>query len=202
MKKWHVYSGLFLSIFITLHLFNHLLSLGGPALHIQFMDQIRKLYRQPIIEPALLLFAIIQSITGWRLTLKKGFRQKNKFHRYQVYAGIYLSIFLIIHPLAILVGRHYFHVDTNFYFGAMVVNYWPQAFFYTPYYFLGSLAYFVHIGSTVQIYRIKRKGPQVSSLPAYSFYVIGAIVSLLILLGLTNFFLGYSFPEIYEQLMT
>lgn len=50
----HFLGGTILAGFVLLHLSNHLLSLAGTSAHIEAMELLRKIYRQPILETILL----------------------------------------------------------------------------------------------------------------------------------------------------
>jgi len=190
MKKVHYYSGVFLSLFITLHFTNHLFALVSPEKHIEIMELVRPIYQNIIVEPLLILSCLIQLIAGIGLVKNKRKDIKNKWDRLQIYSGIYLAFFLLVHPTAIFVGRYYLNVDTNFWFGAMVVNISPLYFFYLPYYFLGILSFFAHIAC---IHRNRVQALEWTTNAnnhAKIILGIGVLVGLLILAGFTNFFQG------------
>lgn len=50
MKRIHYFSGLTLILFIGIHLVNHFASLWGAEAHIEFMEMVRPIYRNIIIE--------------------------------------------------------------------------------------------------------------------------------------------------------
>jgi len=70
LKKLHYFSGITISIFVGLHLFNHFYSLFGANAHIELMNDLRVVYRN-LIGETILLFAVgIQIITGEKSELK------------------------------------------------------------------------------------------------------------------------------------
>lgn len=201
MKKVHYYSGVFLSLFIILHFTNHLFSLVNPEKHIEVMEVIRPLYLNLLVEPLLILSCLVQIIAGIGLVKNKRKNIKDGYDRLQIYSGIYLAFFLLVHPTAILVGRYYLNVDTNFWFGAMVVNISPLYFFYVPYYFLGVFSFFAHI-ACIHRKRVTELGWKVNAnRHAKVILGIGVVVGLLILAGLTNFFQGLTIPDEYLNLI-
>ncbi len=201
MKKIHYYSGVFLSIFIVLHFTNHLFSLISPERHIEIMELVRPLYQNIIIEPLLFLSCIVQIVAGVSLVKHKRKNVANGFDRLHIYSGIYLGFFLLVHPTAILAGRYYFNVDTNFWFGAMVVNISPLYFFYVPYYFLGIFSFFTHV-ACIHRKRVTQLEWKVNAdQHAKIILGIGVIVGLLILAGFTNFFQGLTIPDEYQNLL-
>lgn len=200
MKRIHLFSGITLSIFITVHLLNHLVALAGVEAHIQFMNAARKVYLHPIGESILLLACLVQFYSGINLVRKKGWKPTKWFNKLHVYSGLYLALFVIAHPTAILYYRYIAEVDTNFNIAAVTVNYTPLLFIFIPYYFLGVLAFFVHIAC---IYRIKvaRLKPKWSPNSQAKWIMgLGVIVGLFIILAMTDFGQGIAVPLEYQEL--
>ncbi len=200
MKRLHFFSGITLSVFITVHLFNHLMALGGIEAHIEFMNAARKIYLHPIGETILLLACLVQFFSGIQLVRKKGWRQKKWFNKLHVYSGLYLAIFVTAHPIAILVYRYYFEIDTNFYIAAVTMNYIPLLLFFIPYYILGVVSFFTHIACIHRI-KIAASQPKWSPNSQAKFIIgIGILVAVLIILGMTNFGQGIEAPLEYREL--
>ena len=201
MKKVHYLSGLFITIFILLHLGNHLFALISPEKHIEVMEIVRVVYRNWLFEPLLIMACIIQFLSGIKLYRNKRNDLVGRFDKLHIYSGLYLAFFLAIHPIAIFAGRLYFEVDTNFWFGAMVVNIFPLPLFYGPYYFLGVFSFFAHI-ACIHRKKVNELGWNVSGdTHAKVILGIGAIVGLLILAGFTGFFQGLTIPDEYRNLL-
>ena len=121
IKKLHYLSGITISIFVGLHLINHFYSIFGGKAHIELMNDFRVVYRN-IIAESILLFAVgIQIVSGIKLFLKKRKNVSDFFERLQIWSGLYLAFFFIIHLSAVLSGRLILNLDTNFYF-LKVVN--------------------------------------------------------------------------------
>ena len=131
MKKLHQFSGIAISLFIVLHLCNHLSSVWGEAQHIELMNILRVIYRNVFVETLLLTCILIQIISGIRLFLAKRKLSLVGFAKLQVWTGLYLAFFFIIHLSAIFAGRLIFKVDTNFYFGVGGLNA-PLVLFFGP----------------------------------------------------------------------
>lgn len=100
IKKIHYFSGITISIFVGLHLINHLYSVFGVKAHIELMNNFRLVYRNIIIETILLIAVGIQIISGIKLFLKKRKNVSNFFEKLQIWTGVYLTIFLLIHVSA------------------------------------------------------------------------------------------------------
>lgn len=197
MKKIHYVSGLLMIAFISVHLLNHLFSLAGPVAHIGFMEVARQVYRLPLIEALLLAAVLVQIVSGILLVRKKAFYQETLWGKMQVYSGLLLAFFLAVHTVATVGGRWIYAVDTNFYYAAMVVNEFPFAFFYVPYYALGVIAFFAHMAS-IHRQRVASPGGQRQ---AQGILGLGLLIAVLILLGLTDFGRGIEIPAAYREIL-
>ncbi|WP_160136900.1 hypothetical protein [Chryseobacterium sp. c4a] len=201
IKNLHYFSGLIISIFVGLHLFNHLCSILGINQHIEVMNIFRKIYRNTVCESILLLAVIIQIISGLSLfrTLRK--TTTSNFEKLQIWSGLYLAFFLIIHVSAVLIGRFCLHLDTNFYFGAAGINTFPTQLFFIPYYTLAILSFFGHIAA---IHYKKMQTSFLSLSPAKQskgILLIGILTTILIFYGFTNHFKGVQIPKEYNILV-
>ncbi|MFN5169997.1 MAG: hypothetical protein ACK5DD_10240 [Cyclobacteriaceae bacterium] len=198
IRKIHFVSGITLTIFIGLHLANHLASIAGVNRHIDWMNALRHFYRAPFIEFLLLAAVLVQISSGIRLFLLKRKTNKVGFELLHIYTGLYLAAFLVIHVSAIFAGRFILHLDTNFYFGAAGLNSFPVNLFFIPYYGFAILSFFGHIAA---IHHCKMKnamwGVSVNR-QSKAILILGALVMLLILYGMTNGFMGAIIPEEYR----
>ncbi len=188
-KWWHYYSGLTLSVFIAFHLFNHMVALSGSDRHIALMKLFRTVYRHPVIETLLLAAVFSQVVTGLKLLFSN--RPKAMAEKVQVYSGLYLSFFLLVHVSAVLYGR-YLKLDTNFYFAAAGLNYFPAALFFIPYYFLAVAAISLHIAAL----HFLRTG---SLRAAYTIGIAGVLAAVAIIIGFTHAFQWRLVPPAYEM---
>jgi succinate dehydrogenase/fumarate reductase cytochrome b subunit len=187
-KWWHYYSGLTLSVFIAFHLANQLTALAGPEQHIALMKAFRKVYRHPVMETILMTAVFFQVITGFRLLFNK--RRKTKAEKVQLYSGLYLSFFLLVHLTAVLYGR-YLQLDTNFYYAGVGLNYFPATFFFIPYYFLAVAAISLHIAALHFLRTGSLRG-------AYVIGIVGILAAAAIIIGFTSAFHWRSVPPAYE----
>jgi hypothetical protein len=198
IRKIHFASGLVLTVFIGLHLMNHVASIAGAQRHIEWMNALRHFYRAPIIEFLLLAAVLVQIYSGIRLFLLKRKTTKIGFEKLHVFSGLYMAVFFVIHISAVFVGRLILSLDTNFYFGAAGLNSFPVNLFFIPYYALAILSFFGHVAA---IHNTKMKnsilGLTVNG-QSKAILVLGALVMLLILYGMTNGFTGAPIPEEYQ----
>lgn len=200
-QKIHYTSGLAIAIFIGLHLFNHTWSILGADRHIDMMNNLRLFYRNIFVETILLLAVLVQIVSGLKLfTINRKIAITN-FDKLQIWSGLYLAIFFVIHLSAVLGGRLFLHLDTNFYFGVAGLNSFPFNLFFIPYYGLAILSFFGHIAS---IHNQKMKQSIFGLTPKRQSFVIlilGFILIIVIFYGLTNHFNGVTIPKEYNVLI-
>lgn len=198
MKRIHYISGLIISIFVGLHLLNHSMSIIGPEFHIELMNKLRLIYRNPIAETILLMAVTVQIITGLKLFFLIPKWVGGFYEKLHIWTGLYLAIFFLFHIGAIMTGRYILKLDTNLFFGVAGLNTYPLNLFFIPYYGLAILAFFGHI-SAIHHKKMKR---EIFGLPVKQqsrlILVKGTIVTLVILYGLTGRFNGIEIPEEYN----
>jgi len=201
MKRIHFISGLTITIFIGLHLMNHVASIFGVATHIDLMNKLRLVYRNIIVETILLLLVVVQIISGIKLFFSKRKSTNNFYEHLQIWTGLYLAFFLIIHVSAVLIGRHVLELDTNFYFGVAGLNTFPFNLFFAPYYGLAILSFFGHIAS-IHYQKMKKNclGLSVAQ-QSKLILMIGIVITLIIFYGSTNGFTGVEIPENYDVII-
>jgi len=71
LRKVHYLSGLTISLFVGLHLFNHFMSVFGAEVHIEIMNKLRIVYRNIIVESLLMVAVFTQIISGLKLFFSK-----------------------------------------------------------------------------------------------------------------------------------
>ncbi|WP_345055908.1 hypothetical protein [Hymenobacter glaciei] len=188
-------------LFVGLHLLNHVCSIYGADKHIEVMTALRLFYRSRFIEPVLLSAVIVQIISGLKLFNSSRRTATSIFDKLQIWTGLYLAIFFIIHLGAVLSGRFLLHLDTNFYFGVAGLNTFPLNLFFIPYYGLAIISFFGHI-ACVHNKKMKRNilnlTPVRQSVVVFGF---GICVTPLIFYGLTNHFKGVRIPTEYNVLI-
>lgn len=198
MKQIHYISGLIITIFVTLHVFNHLYSLFGIEAHIELMNTLRFFYRNIIAESILICVVLIQIFSGIKLFLANKKIARSFFEKLQLWSGMYLAIFFVFHLGAIFIGRLLLNLDTNIYFGVAGLNTFPFSLFFVPYYGFAIISFFGHIAA---IHSKKMKKNILGLIPnqqAYIILTIGMLLSFTVLYGLTNKFNGIEIPKEYN----
>jgi hypothetical protein len=201
IKKIHFISGLTITVFIGLHLSNHTLSIFGAERHIEVMNSLRLFYRNSFVEIVLLIAVLVQIISGLKLFKANRKIATSHFDRLHMWTGLYLAVFFVIHLSAVFGGRHFLHLDTNFYFGVAGLNSFPFNLFFIPYYGLAILSFFGHVAA---IHSKKMKQPVFGLSPArqsIAILTVGLLLTMVIFYGLTNHFNGVTIPKEYEVLI-
>jgi len=201
IKRIHYISGLIITIFIGLHLFNHAYGIFGADKHIELMNTLRVFYRNVFAECILLCCVILQIYSGLKLFWVNRKTATTLFNKLQIWTGLYLAVFLVIHLGAVLAGRFYFHLDTNYYFGVAGLNTFPLNLFFIPYYALAIFSFFGHIAA---IHNQKMKHTVFGLNPnqqSVSIIIFGMSLAVLIFYGLTNQFKGVDIPKEYNVLI-
>lgn len=200
IKQVHYFSGITITLFIIIHLLNHSYTVFGIDDSLTLMEKLRFIYRNLFVEIILIIAIIIQIYTGIKLFIINRKVAKTCFEKLQIWSGLYLAIFFIIHLSAIFGGRYIMHLDTNFYFGAAGLNIFPLYLFFIPYYALAILSFFGHIAA---IHSKKMKKSILGLSPRSQSKLIiafGLILIVFIFYGQTNKFKGVAIPSEYDYL--
>jgi hypothetical protein len=192
LRGIHRLSGLLIGLFALAHLGNHLCALGGIDRHINVMDALRRVYRNPVCEALLLGAVICQIISGLTL-LRKRTAPTDPLDKLQAYSGIYLAFFLAFHTGAVLIGRNVLHLDTNFYFAAAGLRSFPLFLFFIPYYFLAVVSLFSHIGCALR----PRIGIEAGRRRVFASLLLGTATAVLLLMAFGGFFYDIRLPAEY-----
>lgn len=200
LHRIHYISGLVITAFVALHLINHCFSISGAEKHIEIMTALRHFYRNIFVETILLMAVAIQIFSGIQLFRANRKAAKTFFEKLQIWTGLYLAIFFLIHVSAVFAGRFILQLDTNFYFGVAGLNSFPVNLFFIPYYALAIIAFFGHIAA---IHHRKMKKNIVGIPPILQsklIIVFGVCLAIVIFYGLTNDFRGVQIPPEYKVL--
>ncbi len=165
------------------------------------MDTLRMFYRNLFFEILLLFSILIQIVSGVKLFLIKINSAKNFFEKLQLWSGLYIAFFLVIHLSAVFVGRLFLKLDTNIFFGVAGLNTFPFFLFFIPYYGLAIISFFGHLAS---IHSMKMNKNMLGTSPTKQGYIIlflGVLFSIVILYGLTDGFKGIEIPKEYNVLI-
>jgi hypothetical protein len=155
------------------------------------MKSARKIYRNKFVESLLFLAVLLQVISGITLVIMKWNKVENYFDRIQIASGLYLSFFLLNHVMAVLRGRYILKMDTNIYYGAGVMNMWPQKLFFIPYYSFAILSFFFHVACVHRLKMEKFAGLAVSTKQSFMIMGAGALITFLVIIKMANLKLSF-----------
>lgn len=198
-RRIHFYSGVTIALFVVLHLANHAFSLIGIEKHVEVMIQLRKIYRNIFAETLLLCAVGVQIFSGIQLYRSRFEIAKGLYEKLQLWSGLYLAMFFVIHLSAVMVGRFLLKLDTNFYFGAAGLNYFPFNLFFIPYYSLAVFSFFAHIASIH--YRKMKERNKDATIQSRIIIIVGVVTVFFLMYGLTNKFNGIEIPSEYGILI-
>jgi succinate dehydrogenase/fumarate reductase cytochrome b subunit len=182
----HGISATVITLFAVAHLANHLLGLAGGAAHIAAMAALRTVYRQPLLEPVLLIAVAFQIATGVGLLRRKLTRPAGWFDTLQTATGAYLMVFFLSHVSAVLRARYLRSTDTNWTWlsgDELLTDPWSARL--VPYYFLAVIAFGVHGACGLRTVMLGRgSSPTRAAMLVATLAGISALISVLILAGL------------------
>lgn len=167
-SNWRFFHGgvaVLLLIFISAHLINHLLANFGGQLHLDVMDKLRVFYRHPIVEPALVILFVLQTLSGLLLVNKHLKKKGSAYNTLQIVTGLMLFVFLSSHLVAIFIlGRWYAGIDTNWnwlvYPPGLLNSAWNVRL--VTHYIAGVAALIIHLGLGARVVLIKHNMPVVA----------------------------------------
>lgn len=196
MRKFHRLSAGILAVYILLHLVNHLLALAGAQAHIAFMEAIRPLYRNAVVEPVLLACVLFQCGSGIWMVLRGWKKRSGLVAWLQAGSGMYLAFFLLFHVSAVLFGRIALKLDTNFYYAAAGFVLMPYKLFFAPYYFFAVFALFTHLGCAAY-WQVQARSSMLRKLTIGVPLGAGLVAALLINLALAGVLRPFDLPATY-----
>ncbi len=197
LRTLHLCSALVVGLFLLLHMANHLVGLTGQEAHVEFMAAARRFYRHGLVEPVLLALVAWQAISGVVMVVRGWNRRHGAVAWLQAASGLYLAFFLVNHVGAVMVGRAWFGLDTDFRFAAAGFSVPPWPLFFAPYYFLAVLSLFAHVGCAL-FWRFDETRPARRYRMLAGFIAGGAITGLLIVLSLAGLLHPVDIPDAYR----
>lgn len=142
------------TLFLGLHLTNHLTGLIGPETHAQFMKAVRAIYRAKLVEPVLVVLLLFQVGTGLYLAMRYT-EPMDAFRAFQVASGIYLVFYVLGHMDSVFIlGRTFLGIETGWDFatGAPVgLIRGARNIRLVPHYGLGVFFVLAHLSSGLRI---------------------------------------------------
>lgn len=196
MKRFHRLTAYILIAFVIAHLSNHLFLIAGRDTYNQVQEILNTVYRNPVLEPILIIAISVQVLGGLKMAIgalrrkpKRPFWQRQFWEKAQIMSGFVLAYFIIEHLIA-LAGVHWFNpgLETDFYWPASVMNGAPFTYYFVPYYFLGVLAAMTHMGIGLRYVALRKGKRATGDIIAKTSIVLGAVFGSLIVLSLLGTF--------------
>ena len=195
---FHRWNSVFLGLFIVLHFATHLTGVFGIQAYNDMQSALRVIYRNPIIEPVLLLSAILQIGIGLMLLIRKTRRGlRGRWAYTQVISGFIVLLFLAQHLSALALARWIDGLDTNFYWPASVMSGAPFIWYFLPYYFLGIVALFTHLGCGVRLALLRSGHRHYAATGFWGLTGLGLAMAVIINLTLMGVFFEIELPAVW-----
>lgn len=196
LRRLHRYNAVFLAVFILLHFATHLSGFWGIEAYNMVQSELRRIYRVPLIEWAVLASITVQIVLGGKLLVDR-LRAKSVTGFWgwlQIVSGAIFMIFMAQHLYSLGMARLYFSLDTNFYWPASVMSGPWFIYYFAPYYFLGVFALFAHAGAGIRFVLIERGARRVGQWAGIALIVLGLLVGIAIPPIIAGAFFPISLP--------
>jgi succinate dehydrogenase/fumarate reductase cytochrome b subunit len=197
LHKLHRVAASIIALFVAAHLSNHLLALQGVQAHLDFMNGLRHVYRNIVVETVLLVCVLFQVGSGIYFLRARWGQRRGFFDRLQAASGGYLAFFLVVHVSAVMLGRAA-GLDTNFYFAAAGMHIAPYHFFFVPYYFLAIAAIFGHLACAFHWLAREPVSIATRNVGACAVLACGVLASTLIVAVFGGVFYDVTIPAAYR----
>lgn len=194
LRRVHGWLAAILVVFLLLHFATHLSGVAGIETYNAVQAMTRRIYRAPLVEPLLIAAILAQMAIGARLLWvlwRRG--PRGSWQWAQLLSGAGVLFFLAQHLPAFFVARFGFGQDTTFYWPASVMRD-ALAVYFTPYYFVGVLSLFVHLGCAVRMILMRKGSRTAAWVAGWGLGLAGAVTGLAIVLMLLGAFYPVELP--------
>jgi hypothetical protein len=184
-RRIHGYSAMLIVLFAIAHVSNNMLAIVSLHTHATVLRALRLVYRERLIEIALVGAVVTQALTGLTMVWKSRLRRTTTFRNLQTVSGLYMASFFLSHLFATLSAR-WRAIDTTFAWATnapsgLLVNAIPVALL--PYYILAVVMLFVHLACQARRNLARVMSDAAARQIAYSLMAIGGIAALVIALA-------------------
>ena len=201
LRTIHKFNAVILILFGLFHMGNHMFLIAGPDTYNTVQDDLNTVYRFVLIEPILIASMITQAAIGlvllirsFRQVPKRKFSSRDFWEKAQLLSGIMIVIFISQHLFALGMLRWTSGLESNFYWPASVMNGAPFIYYFAPYYFLGVLALFTHVGVGLRYWAMDSGKPTLGNKIAVSAMGLGLLCATTIVLSLAGVFYEITLP--------
>src|SRR5665213_65353 len=147
LRRVHGYAAALITVFALAHVANHAAAIASLSAHTAVLSVLRPIYRERIIEIALVASIVLQIVSGVVLTWRSHLRKTTAIRNVQAVSGLYLAVFLGSHLLEKIGTRQEAQTTLAWATGGpsgLMAR--AGLLFMLPYYSLSVLALFVHLG--------------------------------------------------------
>lgn len=118
--------------------------------------------------------------------------------RLQAISGLYVAVFTANHVIAVLAGRWALGLDTDFRFAGAGMHVPPFQWFFIPYYWLGVVAIFSHVGCALH-WSLFERNIAFARTVLWTFIVAGAALGTAIVAALAGALYPVNIPAPYLE---
>lgn len=182
-----------LLVFLLMHLGDHLAGLWSGQAHIAVMSVVRKVYRNPAVEPVLVALIAFQIVTGVLLVRRRLAGPSDAFSVIQALTGFYVAVYFIGHMIAAFSAR-VAGTDPNWNWltehdRGLLYHLSGQALL--AHYWVGPVAVVAHVACGLRVVALEHGvSPPVAGRAAVGLMGLGVLASTAILAGLLGFHLA------------
>lgn len=195
LRRLHRLNGLFLIGFLLIHMATHLSGLWGIETYNATQKTLRAVYRAPLVEPLLLISLVAQVGLGIWLLIGAWRRGIRGFWAWaQALSGAGFLFFVLQHVPAFALARWSYGLDTTLYWPAAVMSGPPITWYFTPYYLIGVISVFAHLGVAARSALARQGRPGPGAALAAGLTAAGAVTGTLIVAMLLEGFYTIDLP--------
>jgi hypothetical protein len=176
---------LILLMFLVAHIANHLAAVWTADLHKAVMNTLRTMYRNSIVQPALVALFLFQIASGGTLLRKRMVVANDLFDSLQTTSGAYLAAFIMSHLMAVFIlARGVLKIESNWDFAigapaGLVGDSWNVRLI--PHYSLAVCLLFTHLACGLRIVLLAHgMSPTRAARLAIAMMVLGVVVGITI----------------------
>ncbi len=145
----------FITLFLSLHLGNHLTALLSTETHMAVMKVLRLFYRAALVEPLVIAAACFLIVSGLAMAWRWSALPSDRFRAFQLASGVYLAVAITSHVNAVLyLARVHLGIESDWNFGigapaGLIHDAWNIRLL--PYYALAVFAVVAHAFAGLRI---------------------------------------------------
>jgi hypothetical protein len=175
--------------FIGPHIVNHAAGFWSGSVHIAIMSVLRRVYRDDIVQPVLLVFIGFQILSGTALVRRRMRMPSDFLGTVQTMCGAYIGVYFLAHMTAVFAAQNA-DVDTNWNWltrpnDSLLVSLFKLRLI--AHYWVGPIAIIAHVACGLRWVLLQRDiSAMAANRVAWALIAVGVVASSIILLALLN----------------